>query len=203
MILYEDKTIAAIATFNSDNRKTGDMVQVWIIPRDWSDDSTVCGNCKHRPDNMGTCYVLKHQAPLAVWRKYTAGGYKPGVLPKGSLVRLGAWGDPGMLPLSTLKKILKGSRGHTGYTHQWKRLPSKYADLLMASVDSEEEKAEANAKGWRTFRVKKDEDQVLSREFYCPSPRLTCETCLACHGGKSLGNVVINVHGRTKGRFSV
>ena len=31
---FDDKPIVSIATLHSSNRKTGDMVQSWILPRD-------------------------------------------------------------------------------------------------------------------------------------------------------------------------
>ena len=63
----DSQPIVAIATLNSDNRKTGNMIQVWVLcqrgypvdnARDGSDYS-ICGDCKHRLNAIGirTCYV--------------------------------------------------------------------------------------------------------------------------------------------------
>ena len=67
--------IVGIATVNSGNRKTGVMVQTWIIRDDvhpvvasrTGADASICGNCPHRGqyDDDGnrvvgtrTCYVM-------------------------------------------------------------------------------------------------------------------------------------------------
>lgn len=71
----------------------------------------------------------------------------------------------------------------------------------MASVDSEEEKEEANKLGWRTFRVRNKDEQVLKNEIICPASKEAnnsriCETCKACSGGDNKkASVTIIVHG--------
>ena len=53
---FDGQPIVSIATLHSSNRKTGDMVQTWILPRDLhpldavktGQDSCICGNCPHR-----------------------------------------------------------------------------------------------------------------------------------------------------------
>ena len=78
--------IVAIATMESSNRKTGNMVQVWILPRDThpvealatGQDESVCGTCPHRGDGTGkgrVCYVEIGKAPSSVWRAYHRGAY--------------------------------------------------------------------------------------------------------------------------------
>ena len=81
----DQRPIVVIATLSTTNRKTGNMVQVWILCKDESPvdaissglDRTICGDCKHRRQANGvrTCYVNVGQAPLAVWRAYKRGVY--------------------------------------------------------------------------------------------------------------------------------
>ena len=112
-------TIATITVFNSTNRKTGDMVQIYYLPVNepptevvkTGADASVCGNCNLRPllakqQNIKPCYVKKFHGPSAVYRSFKAGRYphlnkmKPrlwqGVLQVLATkpVRLGAYGDP-------------------------------------------------------------------------------------------------------------
>jgi hypothetical protein len=64
--------IVVIATMSTNNGKTGDMVQTWILRDDVSpleatktgQDSSVCGECPHRHYLGGACYVTVFQAPL-------------------------------------------------------------------------------------------------------------------------------------------
>jgi hypothetical protein len=106
----------------SSNRKTGAMLQTYILREDLDPnhavrvgaDASICGDCTHRgtlerqPDgalrNRGrTCYVNVGQGPLGVWRAYKRGRYQPGrgILPllgAGRIVRLGTYGDPAAVP---------------------------------------------------------------------------------------------------------
>ena len=94
-VLYEGRSligsgdVVAIATLESANDKTGDMIQVWILPADRdpldaihdNDNGHVCGRCPLQ----GTfdaiqgkmvnrvCYVNLGQAPKQVWRSYHVG----------------------------------------------------------------------------------------------------------------------------------
>ena len=69
--------LIGIATLTSDNRKTGDMVQTWILREDISPtmarstgaDRSFCGDCPVR----GPCYVNWGQAPLNIWKTYHRG----------------------------------------------------------------------------------------------------------------------------------
>ena len=66
-VLLETETIVVIATLKTRNRKTGDMVQIWILNRNESpvdsvrngSDSIVCFDCPHRGRGFQkrTCYV--------------------------------------------------------------------------------------------------------------------------------------------------
>ena len=63
-ILHEDQSRVIIATgfaSPSDNRKTGDMVQIWILVKSVDPveaiksglDRLICGSCVHRGDGSG------------------------------------------------------------------------------------------------------------------------------------------------------
>lgn len=95
--------IVGIATFGSNNDKTGNLIQTWIIRSDMHPmtaintgaDAAVCGNCplrgeirpasertkpgKHATEdttNKGRgCYVIVGQAPAAVYKTFQAGKY--------------------------------------------------------------------------------------------------------------------------------
>jgi len=72
----DNKPYVAIATVNCSNRKTGNMVQVWIMRDDVNpvvaiatgDDVSICGTCPHRKNAKGerSCYVNVGQAPNIV-----------------------------------------------------------------------------------------------------------------------------------------
>src|SRR5215469_3529307 len=103
-ILHESERVVIIATNlkqKSKNSKTGNTVQVWIIPRfinpveayKTGDNRLVCGDCPI----VSSCYVNLARAPLRIWRAYGAGHYR--YLPiseyssvfAGRTVRLGAY----------------------------------------------------------------------------------------------------------------
>jgi len=207
--LFDGKRIVVIITgFNnkSDNAKTGNMLQSWIMRADinpfsaiWEGkDCTVCNKCKHRSvkaGGLGTCYVNVAQAPLGVWRKWKRGGYsKPtvGMLAyfKDRMIRVGSYGDGLAVPFEVWETILKEAKGHTMYSHSWdnSNIDPRFKSICMASTDNEVETNKARSMGWRTFHVRNESDPILAREFVCPASieagsRLTCEKCGACNGG--------------------
>lgn len=179
----------------SSNRKTGDMIQTYIIRRDIAPtdavqtgaDFSICGNCVHRGKvepvsprskrtrNKGrTCYVNLGQGALAVYRAYTRNAYPlwDGYGVNLRKVRLGTYGDPAAVPVWVWENLLRDADGHTGYTHQWRdpRL-APLRKYCMASVDTPEEAAIARAKGWRTFRVGLPSHPTAERgvEALCPA----------------------------------
>lgn len=206
----------------SSNRKTGGMLQTYILRSDVDPvraikqlkDSSICGDCVHRgSQGKGrTCYVQVGQGPLGVYRAFKRGRYPE--IPNseiktladagmGRLVRLGTYGDPAAVPAGIWRSILFGAKGHTGYTHQWKRAPD-LKGLCMASVDSEIQALWARSLGWRTFRVAlPHHDARIAGEAICPASaeagrKLTCERCLACGGADGRkGSIVIAAHGGT------
>ena len=212
-VLHEDTHRIIIATgFStpSDNRKTGDMIQIWILCKAVDPveaiksglDRLICGICVHRGDGHGSgrsCYVNVGQAPLGIYRAWKAGKY-PTLqfmdIFAGRRVRFGAYGDPTHLPLSLALAIAGVASGHTGYTHQWRK-PSLqgWRSILMASVDTVSELVIARSMGWSTFRVG---SEASVGESLCASEAIgtPCSVCLLCAGARNgLESVHIPPHG--------
>lgn len=199
---------------DSDNDKTGPMLQTWIIRSDVAPhvavkdgrDVSVCGACVHRGNKRKgrkrSCYVLVYQAPLQVYKAYLAGKYprrEARGLGVGRKVRLGAYGDPAAVPVKVWQDLTEGSITRTGYTHQWKakRLVSpELMSLCQASIDSAEDLQQARSKGYGTFRVLRMAETPVEGEIRCPADLgLTdCATCGMCDG-ESGKNIVIPSHG--------
>lgn len=221
---FDSAPIVAIVTGldgGSANPKTGPLAQLWILRSGVAPgaavasrrDYAVCGDCKLRGDGSpGTraCYVTIKNAPLAVYRRYTAGGY-PALEPaaaakimraRGIGVRLGAYGDPAAVPVWVLAELTAGIRW-TGYTHQWRDQPL-YRSYLMASCDSPEEYVQARAAGWRTFRSRLPGEALQAGEIVCPASeesrkRTTCDRCGLCDGARGAAerrrSIAIVAHG--------
>jgi hypothetical protein len=220
-VIHEDESRVVIATgfsTRSDNRKTGDMIQVWILVKLVDPvqaikeglDRLICGSCVHRGDGTGggrSCYVNVGQAPQGIWRAWKAGNYpllRSLEVFTGRKVRFGAYGDPTHIPLPLALAIAGVSSGHTGYTHQWRK-PSLQAwrSILMASVDSIAELVIARSMGWSTFRVTPDLDHH-SFEKLCASERngTSCADCLFCDGSRSgILSIHIPAHGTGRRHF--
>jgi hypothetical protein len=218
-ILHEDQHRVIIATgfeTPSDNRKTGDMIQIWILVKAVSPteairtglDRLICGSCVHRGNGDGSgrsCYVNAGQAPLGIWRAWRAGRYPTLQFMDcfaGRKVRFGAYGDPTHLPLPLALAIAGVSSGWTGYTHQWRK-PSLqgWKTLLMASVDSIAELVIARSLGWSTFRVG---SEASVGENLCESTRVgtPCSVCQLCAGARGgLESVYIPPHGKGSVHF--
>jgi hypothetical protein len=173
----------AILTLRSNNNKTGDMAQVWIIRSDINpveavnagDDYSICGNCPHRKGENSyvdgvltftdkqnrSCYVNTGQAPNSVYKAYKAGRYArdPMCLEsrkavKGRKIRFGAYGDPAIIRPVIVETLIKAAAGHTGYTHQWRQsFADAFKGLFMASVDGAIDYIDASIAGWKTFSV--------------------------------------------------
>ena len=216
--------IVAIATLKSKNAKTGDMVQTWILRTDVSpldaigsgQDQSICGNCAHRGPKR-TCYVQADKAPMSIWKAFHRGQYidlseDPGtvaILIAGRIVRMGAYGDPAMVPIASWRALLAAAAGRTGYSHAWKRVWAQaLKEYVMASVDSVAEQDIARAMGWRTFRVRTETEPLQANEFACPaSPeggeRMQCIDCKACDGGRAgKASAAIIVHGKMAKYFA-
>lgn len=219
--------IANRITTGSTNAKTGAMVQTFIIRADvdpmaalrTGQDSAVCGDCRHRPANEGTCYVNVGRSVASVYKalqrgRYALPGvdYDPAILPElfaGLTFRAGTYGDPAAAPFPVWRAATVRAAAVNGYSHQWRDPRFQAFRLLcMASADSAAEALEAQAAGWRTFRVKTADAAKARGEVTCPASkemgqRTTCEDCRACGGlsAKARASIVINAHGATAKRF--
>ena len=221
----DGRPIAVILTglqSKSRNKKTGPMLQTWIIRARvhpvtairTGGDVSICGDCPLR--GLG-CYVEAGQAPAAVYRALRAGRYERyepaehNQHLRGQRIRMGSYGDPAAAPYRVWANLARVCDDHTGYTHQhanpkfW-----RFRQLLMASVDSPAGAAEAQSRGWRTFRVDArpgGSTEILENEVNCPASnesgnRLDCYHCGACSGNRRpIGapmavSICIDVHGR-------
>ncbi len=209
---------------NSQNAKTGGLVQTFIIRSDvpptealkTGHDASVCGDCKHRPllakeSGEPPCYVNVGRSVLSVYGAYKRGRYTK-VTPKqagwylrGKSIRLGTYGDPGAAPRTVWTSLIAFAKGHTGYSHLWEMWThhgtrKTWQRLVMASVDSVGEHLIATSLGWRTFRVATDWYKI-DNEVRCPASKeagnkTTCAECLLCGGTttQTHKNVVIIDH---------
>lgn len=208
----------AILTPETTNRKTGNMMQVWILRQDISpvhavnigEDLSICGNCPHRKDpetGNRTCYVNVGQAPNSVWKAYHRGRYKDGMdwnerhHLEGRFIRWGAYGDPSVINVQIFNAINSLAKGHTGYTHQWQEPWAQvYKKNFMASVDNYTEQKLAAAHGWKTFQVVPE--NVAGAGMRCPATvndKSKCLTCHLCDGDRA--DIWVPVHGSGKKHF--
>jgi len=231
LVLWEGRSrhdgapLVAIATglgSSSTNRKTGAMVQVWILRSDIPPmdavrsglDSSVCGDCPQRWASGGACYVLVFQGPGSVYRAYQRGVYPrwdgDRAIWHGRAVRWGAYGDPALIPARIVRSISTAARRWTGYTHQWQDGRFAWAKAwFMASCDAEEEAALARSRGWRYF-LATAAGSTPDGSVVCPASdeagrRTTCADCGLCNGtrkGDSRRSVSIRVHGARAKRAS-
>ncbi len=206
--------IVGLLTLRSTNRKTGPMIQSWILRQNvhpvraaqTGSDRSVCGNC---PMRGAACYVRLFRAPGQVWSAYKAGNYarydhaahwqwitqRP--------LRIGAYGEPPAIPRDTWRPILETTRGRSGYTHLWReRWARPWRRYVMASVHSEAGAREAQRRGWRTFRSRLESQDVLPTEVICPGSEEAasaqiCYACGLCSGneGQQPAGVTIIAHG--------
>lgn len=209
--LLNNEPIVVILTglmIPSSNRKTGKMIQSWIILQNMHPfeavktqaDEAICGHCPLRGDS---CYVDLRP----VFNLYR--GYKNGKIPPYSdqaerlikifklPLRLGAYGDSVAAPLEIWKPLLDVCTDWTGYTHQWRTCDPRWKEYLMASVESPEGAQLAHAAGWRTYRIIAPDDPIMHREIACPNSHdksIQCDRCKLCSGSSGV-NIAEVVHG--------
>ena len=213
--VLDGEMIVAIATEGTTNRKTGSMVQVWILRADQAPvdairsgaDASVCGECPLRAQVPGTlqgrtCYVTVGQAPQGIWRAYKAGSYwsvpyiKLAAYGAGKNLRLGAYGDPAAVPHRVWSLLLTHAAGWTGYTHQWShpKFDHRLLGYVMASIEGDRQAPE-----WaRHFRVRLKGAPLLPSEVDCPNTTrgVQCIDCQLCQGASKQGrSVSIEAHG--------
>ena len=176
----------------SQNPKTGDTAQIFIIPSGVNPyyatttgkDEAVCGSCKYRPllkdaENAPhkPCYVRTFQSVMSTWKAHRSARKTFLASLKGKAIRIGAYGDPAAVNLSVWRKVIRlATRTHRhprpwlSYTHQWHTPQAQpYRSICMASVDSVDEQRQASAQGWRTFRVRTADQPLLPDEIICPA----------------------------------
>jgi hypothetical protein len=231
--------IVAIATGlegGSLNAKTGPMVQTWVIRPDLAPmdakranvDDAVCGDCALRGrDGRGSaCYVPAWQGPLNVYKRFRNDDYPTvdaadlAACLEGRTVRLCAYGDPAAVPVVVWQGAVSAAAGWVGYTHQWRTCDRALQAICMASVESRVDMLAARRAGWRTFRIRRVDDDLIRAadfalslrapfassffvplEFACPASdegghRTTCTRCQLCRGTSSPArHVAIVAHG--------
>ena len=225
--LINGQPIVALAQSDSTNKKTGNMIQTFILdatvdPLEASRtgrDSSICGSCPHRgtPNNNDkgqatnrTCYVTLAHAPLGKYKAYKKGVYgtKTATLKEiaefGSLqgVRLGTYGDPCAVPNEIWKALINKALYSTAYTHA---AINPMPESIMTSTDNLKQSIDAWGRNERTFRVISHVDQLYKRrEILCPASeemgkRATCASCKLC-GGASVNakSIAIVAHGTSK-----
>ena len=204
--------ILAILTTKSSNTKTGNIAQITYIPVDGYGDKhplkkirtevkkAVCGSC---PLLGGGCYVTP-MGTASIKRAYFAGNYKDisddiqaiqALLSK-YIVRNGQDGDPLSIPFNLVNTISQFSMLHLSYSHIWKDNPEQ-AGNHMASVENIKDAIQAQEMGFKTFRVRENEDSPLTEnEVLCPyenDKSKQCQVCQLCTGDKC--NIVVTAHG--------
>jgi hypothetical protein len=210
----DGKPIVVIAVMNSSNRKTGNMIQTYILRDDLDplsavnsgDDASVCGDCPHRkqPDGSRSCYVNVGQSVMAVWRAYQAKKYKElwtneelEYVFSGRGIRWGAYGDPACIPHKLVAWLNKHAANHTGYTHQWRaEFASPFKGVFMASCDGFTDYCDAMVSGWKSFTVTPKgykPSGIKQCPATVPNSQAQCVTCSLCSGDKL--NVFVEAHG--------
>lgn len=216
------------------NRKTDAMAQTYILRSDihpvdalrTGEDGSICGTCIHRPDAAAlpklvrSCYVVP-RGFNTVYAAFQRGSYPDisnnallqAVLLAGKALRMGSYGDPAAVPYEVWQNLAQFTSKTTGYTHQWRTCDVRFSSLLMASADTMSQVDQANAAGYRTFRVVPGDVRANKRpdEMICPASaeagrKQTCLSCpqrVSCSGHRFGGtkNVVIQAHGTGSRNF--
>jgi hypothetical protein len=204
----------------SKNEKTGSMLQTWILRSDIhpseaianGDDESICGQCPRRHGASGDCYVLERTI-ASVWQAYKRGTY-PHLhefrMFERRAIRIGSYGDPAAVPVELIADLVRHTRGHTAYTHQWRTCDQRLRDWCMASTDSVDDFHDAQRGGWRSYRVRAVGDtRRVEGESVCPGSadggyKLTCIECMACAGaGRGRrADIVVSAHGSRSVQFA-
>jgi hypothetical protein len=210
--LLDGAPIVVVATFSKRNRKTGGMVQTYILRDDMDPvtasrtgaDAAICGACplrgvanaakgKGQADGRA-CYVTLIHGPSLVYRSNLRGVYPDAThhedttaLGYGRMVRIGTYGDPAAVPAHVWEALTMRAKGWTAYTHQWLHQPDALT-YAMASVESLTAAKYIWARDGRTFRIIRDVAEIdPAREVLCPASaeagkRTTCADCRLCAG---------------------
>ena len=213
----DGKPIVVIATYSNRNKKTGHVVQTYILRADLNpleaskkgEDFSICGNCTMRGEvttdpqrkqaKGRRCYVNLGQGVLIVYKSYLRGVYKEGAardMGRGRFVRVGTYGDPAAVPSHVWDELLAEADTWTAYSHQSGWRP----DIAMQSADSHADAIAHWKAGRRTFRVIADLDHLdKTKEALCPASkeagrRVQCTACKLCKGSSLAKSIAIVEH---------
>ncbi|WMM95766.1 hypothetical protein CRP403_gp52 [Roseobacter phage CRP-403] len=207
--LIDGKPIVVVATYSNRNRKTGTMVQTYILvdgmkPTDASKcgaDFSICGNCPHRgiatddPTKKQavkrSCYVVLGQGPTIIHKSVERGVYPTvqgheaiAAIGRGRMVRLGTYGDPAAVPSYIWESLISEAVGHTAYSHQSEcATADTRPDMYMTSADNADQAQAAWSRGERTFRVVSSRDDLVKgKEILCPASKEAGQrvSCVDC-----------------------
>jgi hypothetical protein len=197
----------------SENRKTGDMLQVWYMPYlhrpniiTPEHQGAVCGTC----DLMGAgCYVgvktlcgiydalLKNryqEVSIALANRILCGH-----IADGGTVRDSAWGDAASMPALLHADVFPLSKRITRYTHAWKLPQADHLrGIAMASCTTMADAVFAQHTGWPVFMARSKGAPVPDGMRQCRAKSgVQCADCLLCNGiGASIST---EVHGYMQG----
>jgi hypothetical protein len=197
----------------SNNEKTGPMVQSYILDKDkihedrpLMDFGAKCSDCPL----VEACYVNKDKLSVRGAVRRLIGGESTSYVfadniseillyLAGADFRFGSYGDPSAIPLEDIEALASVVRTWTGYTHFWRSIDPAYARYFMASVESVELEREAQALGYRRYRVLiDDESEVLEDSILCPhyTRGVQCIDCGLCKGASSKAkSIYAPIHG--------
>lgn len=163
-------------------------------------DLGVCGGCRRRSPASGgdgSCYVRSGSRVGMALNRWLASAHHltfPGwetvrwFIGQFPTLRSAVWGDAAALPVDVWAMLEALARGQAvdvlGYTHGW-RTARHLVGSHMASVESEEDRRQAEAFGFRTYRVAEPGTVKAPDEIACPMSKernyvLPCSGCLAC-----------------------
>jgi len=215
--LLDGKPIVVIATYSNRNKKTGHVVQTYILRSDINPleasktgaDFSICGNCimrgepttdpKRKIAKKRKCYVNLGQGVLIVFKAFLRGVYAPGdprTMGRGRFVRVGTYGDPGAVPSEVWDELLAEADTWTAYSHQSGWRP----DIAMQSADDYAQALAHWKQGHRTFRVIADLSEIdKANEALCPASkeagrRAQCTACKLCKGSSKAKSIAIVEH---------
>lgn len=218
--LIDGAPIVVIAVISKRNRKTGAMLQTYIMRADMDPrkasalglDFSICGNCplrgianpKGKQASKRPCYVILAQGPTIVYKSFLKGNYPVldtfdaiAALGEGRKVRVGTYGDGAAVPAYVWQALLSRAIGHTAYSHQSGLSQAAFDPAIyMVSADSEAQARAAWETGARTFRVIDTVgDIVKGKEILCPASkeagaRTTCFSCGLCGGASVKGKSI-------------
>ena len=215
--LLDGKPIVVIATYSNRNKKTGHVVQTYILRSDINpleasktgQDFSICGDCTMRGEvttdpqrkqaKGRRCYVNLGQGVLIVFKSFLRGVYQPAdpaTIGRGRFVRVGTYGDPAAVPAHVWEELLSEADTFTAYSHQSGWRP----DIAMQSADDYHSAVLHWKAGRRTFRVIAELGHLdRNNEALCPASkeagrRVQCTACKLCKGSSKGKSIAIVEH---------